>query len=246
MMNYITSKDEMNRRKRAFSKLLISFFLSVCLFMWETLISAPEFMGLFISFLAIVLVLLYALFERSFNKRADLRISLSGSELGMHFINNCEKYPLADIGKIQIKRTSKGSIREIRIGLSSADPVFINGLTDFEQFKDDLISRIKDVQIKNIREPIDFDHPLFYVFLGLSSGVSLAALFWIISLLSTTGLVAFQFSVACFVIAIGIYWVACKPIKGRYGKKHRLTDYVFGLSLIIIGLLILVYSYGLI
>jgi hypothetical protein len=51
---------------------------------------------------------------------------------------------MAEIKSIRIKGTTKDLIREIRLGLTGATAVHINGLEGFEQFKDDLIDAAAD------------------------------------------------------------------------------------------------------
>lgn len=138
----------MDRRKRAFATLAISLFLSICVFSCDFVIALPEILGPSLLIFAMVLMLLIVFFNKILDNQSYLRISLSESELEWKFKNSRQKYVLPDIKSLRIKRTTKGFIREIRIGLSGMKYLFINGLEDFEKFKDDVTSTINNVHIK--------------------------------------------------------------------------------------------------
>lgn len=240
---YLTSKEEMNRRKRAFTTLAISLFISISILSIDFLIFTPEIAFPLLLLLSIILIVLRFIFQKSLEKQEYLRIYISNNELEWKFKNYSQKCALSNVKSIRIKRTTRGTIREIRIDIPSKTSLFINGLDRFEQFEEDLINTInKDIKISNFTEPIDFDHPLYYVFFGTLVGIVSNVLFRLLPLISQKSIKYMQFLNACFIVVLGIYWVISKPVTGRYGNRHMVTDYLFGLLMIALGALIIMYS----
>lgn len=240
---YVTSKNEINRRKKAFTSLEISFLLSVCVFSIDVIFSFPEISILCIFIISLILFSLSRIINKVLDKQSYLEIFLSDSELQRNFKNASEKYLLDKIKSIRIKRTTRGLIREIRLNVSGENAIFINGLEDFENFKDDLINATNDIKIINYKEPIDFDHPLYYVFFGTIVGTVSTLLFRLMFIISQSNIKYVQFLLDGFIIIMGLFWIISKPIRSRYGNKNIISDYIFGLSILIIGLINIIYLY---
>jgi len=69
---------------------------------------------------------------------------------------------------VTVKWTTNHTVREIYIWLDGGRSIFITALDCFEDFTHELIGKLdKKVNIEEINELIDFDHPLFYSILGL-------------------------------------------------------------------------------
>jgi len=112
----------------------------------------------------------------------------------------------------------------------------------FEEFNDRLLSVIgKDVRLHEVKEPIGFDNPLFYFFLGISTG-TFSILFLKFMLTHPNFIRTFQISMSCFVVVTGIYWLFCKPITGRYGQNKKIQDLAMGTVFIITGIALLVFA----
>lgn len=241
---YKTSKNEMNRRKRAFITLSISIFLSICIFSLDAIVSLPEILAPTLIIFAIILILLIVKINKTLVDQACLQICLSDSELEWKFKDpsNSNKCLLSDIKSLRIKRTIKGLLREIRIVIPGMKFLYINGLENFEEFIDDLISKNENVKIIRFKEFIDFDHPLYYVFFGTVVGIVTTLLFRLIPLISENNIKYVQFSSACFIIFTGMIFIINKPIRGRYGNKNIIADYICGLLFLAIGVLIVICS----
>jgi len=239
---YSSSRKEMNRRKKAFVTLIICFYLSTCVFLVDYIILIPEIFVPILIILALIFIVLIVFFNMILERQSYAKIHLSESKIERKFKNTSESYALNDIESLRIKRTTKGLIREIKIGLSGSNFIFINGLEDFESFNSELVNRIKNIPIVHYKEFIDFDHPLYYVFFGTIVGITQSLLFRLIPLLDSNNIIVVQLFIACFIIILGTVWAIIKPIRGRYGRKNIITDYLFGLVLVIVGIIIAITS----
>lgn len=220
----------MNRRKTAFATLSVSLMIGFILASW--FFSFPVSTAGYII-IGLVFLLTYLLFDRFFDQLLTTKTIISDQWLKRHTSHGEESYLITDIDKIRIKWTTKATIREMYIVLRNGSNLFINGLVDFEKFKDELIQRIGGkLTVKQTYEPIDFDHPLFYSILGFP--ISFVAVylmrlafdldyFWIKTVL-------FVFSM--FIAALGMYFIYARPVTKRYGGCKKISDFIFGLVLI--------------
>lgn len=239
---YITSKKEMNRRKTAFINLSSSFFISLCIFSIDVIISLPQILVPVYMIVATIIILLIVGLNKIFDNQTCLKIRLSDNELEWKFKSSSDICELTDIRSIRIKRNIKGLIREIRIGIYGMKYLYINGLEDFERFKDDLLCVTKGVDIKEFKESIDFDHPLFYLCLGTLFGIFITLFFRLIPHIAENNIKNVQFLIAVFIIFMAGLFLINKPVRGRYGSKNIIADYICGLLFLAIGVLIMIMS----
>lgn len=237
-MEWKISKNEINRRKKAYITLSIS--LIVGLFLSSIIFNFPV---LAIAYIVVVGVVLSigAFSFRFFHFLLQTRISLSEKYLTREGNLFHEEYLLTKINRAKIKWTTNGTIREIYIWSSDGKSVFITGLDRFEEFRKNLLEKInKGAVVKEIQEILDFDHSAFYPALGLIiSGIGV----YTVKLISNFNSQSMQVSLLAFsiyVFVLGIYFIVFRPISRRLGNQKRIQDYIFGAIIVCAGLFILI------
>ena len=119
----------------------------------------------------------------------------------------------------------------------------MNAVADFERFEEDLRGRLReDVTITEAREPIDYDHPLFYVVFGLITGVAFTLAVRAMATLSQSGMKWATLAIACYSAILGAYVLLVRPLSQRYGPKSRFGDLLLGLFALLAGILLAVRS----
>jgi hypothetical protein len=243
---YNSSISEMNRRKKAFLTLSISLFISVNISFFIFFHSYLQLVLPFIVTLGLFLTFAILFFNRFLDRSKSIKINISDQKIEKKWFKKNDTYVIKLISSVKIKRTTANLIREIQLVISGVRPFYINGLDRFEEFNNRLLSSLeKDVKIYKIKEPIDFDHPLFYVLLGIIVGVS-SILFLKVLFIYSNYIWLFQLLVACFALVVGIYWLFSKPITGRYGLNKKIVDNVMGTLFIIMGFALVIISKGII
>ncbi len=237
---YTIMKSEMTRRKIAFSQLLISFYISIFILSFQPIISFPEISFPCFTLLAAVFGILILIVNKMLTKQAGWQFHLTEQKIIKNNGTEDESYLLKDITSIRIKRNCRGNIREMRFRTSGTSTFYINGLKDFENFHDNVLTSVKDVNIVNYKEPpVDYDHWLFYLFLGPVLGVTATFFFRLMISAGDEFFNYILYMIACYAMILGIFFFICRPVKGRYGVKVKNADIVCGLLLLIIGLLLL-------
>jgi hypothetical protein len=232
---YKSSISEMNRRKKAFLTLSISFFISISISSIGFFLSYLQLVLPFMAILALFLAFAVLSFNRFLNRSKSIKIKISNQKIEEIWLNKHDIYDIKSIKSVRIKRTTANLIREIQFVISGVRPFYVNGLDGFEEFNNRLLLFLdKDVKIHKLKEPMDFDHPLFYVLLGTLVGI-FSILYLKILFIHSNYIWLFQLSTACFTIIVGIYWLFSKPITGRYGISKKIVDNVMGTLFIIIG-----------
>jgi hypothetical protein len=232
-MEFIISKNEITRRKKAFATLLASMmvglFISSLILSYE--ISIYGYLSVFVTFLFLI-----AITFNFFNSISKSKIFISEEEIKKTNKEKSETFLLSEIKSIKVKRRTNGIIREIYITFNNQKELIITAFEEnFENIKNLLINkRDSSILLKETKELIDFDHPLFYSVLGLP--ISFASVLFIELI---TNLENFQtkyilFALSLYVFVIGVYFFIKKPMFIRFGRKHAITDYIIG-SIIVCG-----------
>ena len=237
-MNFIISKKELNRRKKAFTMLLLSFLAGIVLF--STILVFPISPIGYISVIMVFLVLCIATFQ-FLSSLSQMKICITDEEIERVRGDIIEKYLLSEIESLKIKRRTNGVIREIYIVFHNHKHLYINAFEDeFENLKNMVISKLnKNAIMKEFYEPLDFDHLLFYPILGLLiSFISILGFKYILALdyFGIRILILFFFT---YIFSLAIYFLLKKPISTRSGENQIIIDYIFGFVMIMMSLLIL-------
>ncbi len=159
------SKTEMNRRKIAYIT-MVSFMLAGLLLFFK-LFNLPMLPIVWIPFITVFFLL--GLISFSFlHNLARMKINISDQEIICALGSKINRYLLKDVQSVRIKRRFTGVIRTISFLLQNDKHLSINGFEDeFDQLKNTIISKIDPtISAIEVKEPIDFDHPLFYPIFG--------------------------------------------------------------------------------
>jgi len=101
-----------------------------------------------------------------------------------------------------------------------------------------------NVVVKEIHEPLDFDHPLFYSILGLP--ISFVGVFICKSIPSLSyqkikiGIITFF----VYLFILGIYFITARPISKRSGNKTVTSDVIAGTLMICSGIIMLLFFFN--
>jgi len=236
MSEYIISKTEIKRRKKAFATLLLSLLIGIVLFS-NILVFSISPIG-YISIIIVFFVLCIITFQ-FLSSLSQIKIRITDQEIERQKGKNIEKYQISEINSLKIKRRTNGIIREIYISLNNRKYLYISAIEEqFELLKDALVNKTnKKIRIKEIREPLNFDHFLFYPILGLL--ISSGGIFFLKQILSfdysIVRIISLFFSV--YILCLAVYFIIKKPISVGSGKDKVTIDYVFGFGMLITSIL---------
>ncbi len=213
---YTVSKTEIIRRQKAFFSL--SIFLIIGLFLGSKIfnVSVPLW---FYSTYFVILIISNIWIRLFFKKFLKMEICLSEKFLERKTNGKSEKFYLAEIEKIRIKKTTKNKVREIYIYLKNNQSIFINGLNNFEKFTPDLLKSVsKKTLIKYLHEPLNFDSQFFYPILGLILSLGTTYFLSLLMNLNYRSSQIISYCLLAYIIFVGLYLVISKPISKRYSK----------------------------
>ena len=240
---YTASTVELTRRLRAYTTLIVSLLVGVALSSIDYLIAAPAIWMACLGGLALLLVLSRVALVRSMRGYAALQLRLDDTHIERVRGETVEKFALADITRLRIVRTSRKSLREITAATKNGQRLSMNGVEDFERFERDLRAKLPaNVVVTEAREPLDYDHPLFYVVFGLITGVAFTLAVRAMATLSQSGMKWATFAIAGYSAILGAYVLLARPLSQRYGPKSRFGDLLLGLFALLAGILLAVRS----
>jgi hypothetical protein len=236
---YTTSPTELDRRLSAYTTLIVSLLAGIALSSIDYLFRAPAVWLAGLAGLGLALALSRLAFARSFRSYAGIELRLDDSCIERTRGTASEKYPLADITGLKVLRTSRKYIREITARFSNGRRLSMNGVEDSERLEQELRSRIPaSATITETREPIDYDHPLFYVVFGGLVGLTFTLAARAMASLNENGLRWTTLGIACYSLVVGAFLLIARPIAQRYGPKNRSGDYLFGLLAVLAGIVL--------
>jgi len=217
-MEFNISKNEITRRKKAFATLLFSMIVG--LFLGSSLFSYPISMYGYLLVIAAFFLLITITFI-FFESLSRLKIHISDEGIKKISGKLSESFLFSDIKSIKIKRRTNGIIREIYVFFHNRKELIITAFEeDFEKIRDLLVGKVNSsTSIKEVKEPIDFDHPIFYSLLGLPISFISILFIKIVTTLDYFKLKYVLFALAIYVFIIGLYFIIKKPMAIRIGKK---------------------------
>ncbi|MDD2636375.1 MAG: hypothetical protein PHW82_12865 [Bacteroidales bacterium] len=219
---FVVSKTEVIRRERAFANLLTSILIGLILGLNKVILEQPCLSATGILIFILLQVFAFILVIRFFKTFSKMEILLTEGCLQRNSKQGCEKFLLKNVKKIEVKKTTRKTVREMKIFFYDGTFMFINGLDNFLQFKQDMLKKLgKEVVLKEYSEPIDFDHPLFYTILGLVIGFFSVLLTKYLMKLDTNAMNTVLIAIFLYIFAVGIYLITQKPISKRYGNKPK-------------------------
>jgi membrane protein YdbS with pleckstrin-like domain len=236
---YPASTAELQRRLRAYTTLIVSLLCGIVLSSIDYLIAAPAVWFIGVGGLALLLVLSRVALIRSLRNYAMLELRLDDTHIERVRGETVEKFAFADITRLRNVRTSRMSLRETTAKMRNGRRLSMNAVADFERFEQDLRSKLPaNATITEAREPIDYDHPLFYVVFGLITGVAFTLAVRAMATLSQSGMKWTTLAIACYSAMLGAYVLLARPLSQRYGPRSRFGDFVLGLFALLAGILL--------
>jgi hypothetical protein len=219
--SYSASSAELYRRLRAYTTLITSLLAGTALSSIDFLRSSPATWLVGFAILAVCLVLSRFALIRSLRGYAVLELRLDDTHIE------------------RVVRTSRKSVREITARLTGGRRLSMNAVEDFERLEKDLRGKLPaNVTIVEAREPVDYDHPLFYVVFGLVVGVAFTLAVRAMATLSQGGMKWATLAIACYSALLGIFVLVARPLSQRYGPKSRTGDLILGLFALVAGLVL--------
>ncbi len=243
---YPVSIKETNRRKGAFSSLLLFFLVGLIVTSLDFLVSNIPW--------SLILVVVFALllFGLSYwNIRWQNRFSRKRVTTGIQGIKRSapdseETYLYKDVQRITTKRTVKGYIRQIKLTLASGRSTTINGLNpqDSENLNEAIKHHCRDsAKYTEMKEPLDFDHPLFYPVLGLVLSSLFTLAIRLLAGLNESNLKILDICIIGYVALVGLAIFLMRPFYNLYGNKGRKNDYLLGSFFIVAAALLAWYLF---
>ena len=239
---FLISPEEMARRKRAFTTLSLTVFLSITLCAIDYLLTEPRIAWPCIAGLGLLLLLSRHSIHKSTDKFGRRRVVISKTSV-LNVSGGTESAIRFDeIRCMRIKTTVHGTIREIVLRASDGTRFGISGVRDFESLRNDLTVRLSsEVEVSEFNELIDFDHPLFYVVFGALVGCGVVGMMRLAPSLSYENARIVNLAISVFVFFAGVHWIRTKPGAATYGQNVAKADRIFGMTMILIAVFLSVH-----
>lgn len=172
-----TSAKEMNRRAKAFTSLVFCWLAGLGLVILSSSSDYRQAMLLFTALLAVVMAImwLYTMYYLYF-QHIDVRVQVRDSLLTKSGRFTSNSFDLKHLKTLNVKYTTRDSIRRIILTPQTGQTMRIDGLDNFDKLVTKITNTSPNVKVVKLREKIDYDHVLFYPLfsVGLTILVSLA------------------------------------------------------------------------
>lgn len=238
------STKEIMRRKQAFTALNIFLLLGMIIPSFDYVISHTLPALITILIIVVFLYLIRIFMFRAVDNFSRTKYLIDSRTVTTITAKSRDSYNLNDLKRIYIKRKSDGIIRVIKITKQSGESLAINGLENPEGIKDLILEKAgRTPEIKEFKEPLDFDHKLFYPVLGLLTGSLLVLFIRFFSGIGESGLQILYRVIIGLNLVISLVLLLSQPISESYGQKTRVIDYSIGLSILVLDIFLALYLF---
>jgi len=241
---FIISFKEIKGRKKAYTTLILSIFLSSIVFSLKSIRQNYPFSILILLIFALILLVTRILLFKFFSNYLKTFYLLSDNSIVRDTIKTKEKFHFNDLSKLKVTLKSSGTLRRIWGYQNSGKSWTIDGVDKFEDFWELLRKSIsEDVEIVIRREPINFDHPNFYSLLGVI--LCLLCVFGIsaINTVSPSDTLMILMAIFIYNLILGIYIMTTKPMSKSWGPVYKKIDIISGVAIIAVTILVMVFIY---
>ena len=240
---YNISEKEIVRRKNAFTSLMSSLLVGSIIFSINFVLANIQIAIIIFASLGVIFLIFWLMTYKYLDNLLKLKVLLTGAYI-LRVWNKTEgKIYIDEIKRVNIKKTAKGYNRAIKIVSEHKNVMIINGLEDFDQFEQELLKRVDKGKIRQVKEPLDFDHPLFYPFFGLLVSFLFINGFKVLTGLDAQGIKIFVISILILNFIVSIYFIIAKPLSKALEVKRLNPDYFFSISVILIDIAIYLLYY---
>jgi len=233
----------MERRKQAFGRLELFFMAGVTVTSAILFREVPARAAIALAVVALLLLLLHRHFLRTLDRLKLTEVTLTANSFVRDGSSGRVSFSLSDISKVRIKKTTAGTVREIRITLRNGRLIFVAGLEQSGDFCRNLLAALDpEVHLTEFREPVDFDHPRFYRVLGLSLGVF--SVLYIRFLVSADAAMfrCAEGGMLTSILVFGVYWLIKRPFS-QYGVGKLAADILFGTFLVTTAVIVFIFDF---
>lgn len=239
-MKYVISRSEIHRRKKAFSVLIIGILVGI---VFASYIFNIQVSGLGVFLIIATVLCVFRLTWWFLASLSKTKLYINDKYIERIDNNDNQRVYFSDILIVRIKRRTSGGIREIYLWLNDNKKMFFSGFEDnFEEIESKIRKKISVEVIKEEKEFIDFDHWLFYPFLGILIGILGIGFFVLLLSLSDSILFIYLFIFSIFLFILSMYFIFAKPVSARRGKKSVVVDYLIGI-IMILGCVLVLWMY---
>ncbi|MBN2015507.1 hypothetical protein JW766_01610 [Candidatus Dojkabacteria bacterium] len=166
-----------------------------------------------------------------------LRVSIFDQYIERQYGAKKEKILYSDISILNVTINSRETIREIRIIKTNRETLILNGLENLEHLYSKLKKNCrKEVIISESHEPIDYDHPAFYVVFGFTLGILMSLFIHFIAKLERDMVRAIFVLFSLNNLISSAYFIVKLAISKRYGDKTKLIDFILSILMAVSGL----------
>lgn len=237
MITFRVSRREIERRVKAFVALTVSWVVAQVVFVWVFLTSVLGAGLLYTGLVTIALVMILAVTAYFFYSR-HIKTEIKVTDRKLTKVTTAKSYSVyfADVAEIRTVITSRGTVREISLKTDDGGYLRVDGLDDFDALYKLVSERCGNVRKIVHKEPLDYDHVLFYPVLGVILAGFSAVLVGVIANGIAANILIGLVLVYCVAVGAGVGIM--KPLTRQYGDKSTVFDYIIAGVLVAVSLVL--------